>query len=79
MPLINETLIEFRTMFAGTYAVLYFPKKLYNGNNICGFFCIYKKSFLILFLLIVPFTLLVFLHFRPRFSLIYEYSKIGDI
>lgn len=51
---LSETVIEFKSIITGTFAILFFPRKSSESTALCGFFCRYKKEIFTFIFIIIP-------------------------
>ena len=66
---INENLIEYAIPFSGIYAVIYMPKiGDDNNDDDCEFVCDYRKKFYILFILIIPISVLLYFYISSEYG-----------
>ena len=66
---INENLIEYKIPFPGIYAVIFMPRAgdVSLGDD-CEFVCNYRKNFFIVFLLIIPISVLVYFYIYREYG-----------
>lgn len=66
---INENLIEYKIPFPGIYGVLFMPRSDNNSaGEECEFVCNYRKNFFMLFLLIIPISVLVYFYIYREYG-----------